>query len=92
MNFMDTLGLIGAFIVTYSNIPQMFLFFKQGHAQGISISSTWIGTIGLLLRTAYIIHTAGLNLILLGPYFFAILSCIITLYYIHYPRVDSGKG
>lgn len=85
MKLIDLLGLAGAVIVTYSNLPQMVLFFKQGHAKGISSSSTWLGTIGVSLRTIYLIHTVGLNLIVLTPYFFSIACCLMTLYYIYRP-------
>jgi uncharacterized protein with PQ loop repeat len=86
MKLINILGLAGAFIVTYSNVPQMWLFVKQGHAKGISVSSTWIGTIGLLLRTIYLSVTTHWDLIALGPYFFALGCCVLTLYYIYYPK------
>ncbi len=85
----SAIGIIGAFIVSYSNLPQMWLFFKQGHAKGISLSSTWLGTIGLLFRTVFLIHTTGLNWIVLGPYFFAIGCCIMTLYYCYFPSKEK---
>jgi len=81
----ELIGLAGAFIVTYSNLPQMLLFIKQKHAQGISISSNWIGLVGVILRTVYLIHTAGWNVVILGPYFFAIGCIILTLYYCYFP-------
>lgn len=85
MKLIDLIGYSGAFIVTYSNIPQIWLFIKQKHAYGISISSGWIGLIGLILRTVYLIHSTHGDLIALGPYFFAILCTIITLYYCYFP-------
>ncbi len=86
MTFFDYFGLVGAIIVTYSNVPQMVLFVRQGHARGISLSSTWLGTLGVSIRTIYLIHTTGWNLIVLGPYFFAIACCLLTLYYCYRPR------
>lgn len=80
------LGIIGAFIVTYSNVPQIVLFFYQGHAKGISKSSTWLGLLGLILRTVYLIYTTNWDMIALGPYFFAIGCLLITLYFIYFPR------
>lgn len=85
MSIIGAVGLAGAVVVTYSNIPQMWLFIKQKHARGISISSTWIGLIGLLLRTVYLIHSTKGDLIALGPYFFAIGCVVLTLYYIYFP-------
>jgi MtN3 and saliva related transmembrane protein len=82
----EIIGLSGAFIVTYSNLPQIFMFFKQKHAEGISKSSNWIGLLGVVLRTLYLIHTAGWNLVILGPYFFAIACIVITLYYCYFPN------
>lgn len=86
---MKILGILGAIIVTYSNLPQMWLFVKQGHADGISISSTWIGLVGVLLRTVYLLHTTHGDIISLAPYFFAIACIVLTLYYIYWPRRDK---
>lgn len=82
----NTVGIIGAIIVTYSNIPQILLFFKQGHARGISVSSNWLGFVGLLCRTIFLIYTTNWNLIVLIPYFFALFCTIVTFYYIYFPR------
>jgi len=84
-SFIEFLGTAGAIIVTYSNIPQIVLFFKQKNADGISVSSTWIGLLGTVLRTIYLIYTVGLNMIVLGPYFFAIFCILVCLYYMYFP-------
>jgi len=83
---MNFIGILGAIIVTYSNLPQILLFFKKGNADGISVSSTWLGTLGTLLRTIFLVHTVGLNPIVLGPYFFALFCCLVTLVYLYFPR------
>lgn len=85
MTLLEGLGTVGALVVTYSNIPQMWQFVKQGHAIGISISSTWIGLVGLLLRTVYLAKVTHLDPIALGPYIFAILCVLLTLFYIYFP-------
>lgn len=90
INFFDTLGLTGAFIVSTSNVPQIALFIKQKHAKGISISSTWLGFIGVLLRTIYLTHETSFNFIVLGPYFFALLCILITLYYCYFPKFKGA--
>lgn len=82
----NALGVAGAVIVTYSNLPQIVLFVRQGHAKGISVSSTWIGFLGVALRTIFLVHTVGLNFIVLVPYFFSLLCIIITIYYLTFPR------
>jgi len=89
MTFWDLIGSTGGIIVSYSNVPQLIMFVRQGHAEGISKSSTWIGTFGLLFRMFYLMHTTNANYIVLGPYFFAIFCCILTLYYCHFPRKES---
>lgn len=85
----NLIGLTGAFIVTGSNLPQMCLFIKQGHARGISISSTWIGLVGLLLRTIYLSYSTHMDLIAMGPYFFALACTVLTLVYIYKPRSEK---
>jgi len=82
---LDIIGYIGAFIVTYSNIPQVILFFKHGDARGISIPSTWLGLLGVCLRGVYLALTTSFNLIVLFPYFFSIGCLFITLYYCYFP-------
>lgn len=88
-NLLNIIGIAGALIVTYSNIPQMWLFIKQGHAKGISVSSTWIGGVGLALRTVYIAHTTNYDALALGPYFFALACIALTLYYIYFPKTNK---
>ena len=90
MDIWNTLGTIGAVIVTTSNIPQLYLFYKQGHAKGISQSSMWVGTAGLIMRTAFLMHETKLNYVVLGPYYFAILCTIYTFYYMYFPRKPNG--
>lgn len=82
---LELIGLAGALIVTYSNLPQIWLFIKKGNADGISLSSTWLGLIGVLFRTIYLIYSAKANFIVLGPYFFAIGCILVTLYYCYFP-------
>ena len=84
-SFYQALGIAGAVIVTTSNLPQMWMFIRQKHAEGISKSSTWVGLIGVLLRTIFILHTTSGSLVLLGPYYFAIACIILTLYYSYFP-------
>ena len=86
---MELLGIIGALIVTYSNIPQIWLFIKNGNANGISRSGTWIALIGLGLRTVYLAKATSFDAIALGPYVFAIACVVLTLYYCYFPRVDE---
>ncbi len=86
MTLLDIIGLAGAVIVTTSNLPQMVMFIRQGHAQGISISATWVGLIGVLFRTIYLLGTVGTNFTILGPYYFAIACILLTLYYIYFPN------
>lgn len=88
-NLINLIGLTGAAIVTYSNVPQMLLFIKQGHARGISVSSTWIGLVGLLLRTVYLSYSTHMDLIAMGPYFFALGCTVLTLVYIYKPRSEK---
>ncbi len=88
---MKILGILGAFIVTYSNLPQIILFFKQRHAEGISLSSTWLGLVGVSFRTIYLIETTHWDLIALFPYFFAIVCIGITLYFIYFPNKEKTE-
>lgn len=83
---MNTLGIIGALLVSYSNLPQMWLFIKNGNAKGISASSTWLALLGLGLRTIYLAKATSFDPIALGPYVFAIACVILTLRYIHFPK------
>lgn len=83
MKLIEFIGIVGAIIVTYSNLPQIVLFIKQGHAKGISLSSTWLGLIGIIFRATFLFYTVGMNLIIFIPYFFAIFCCVLTLYYIY---------
>lgn len=92
MNIFDILGTVGAVIVSYSNLPQLYLFYKQGHAIGISHSSMWIGTTGLLMRTAFLMHETKLNYVVLGPYYFGIVCTIYTFYYMYFPRRPSNNS
>lgn len=87
---MKIIGFLGAVIVTYSNLPQILLFFKRGNANGISKSSTWLGFVGVLLRTIYLIDTTKWDMIALIPYFFALACIVITLYYIYFPSKQSS--
>jgi len=80
-SLINIIGIIGTVMVTYSNIPQLLLFFRQRHAKGISLSSTWIYTIGIILRAAFMMFLIGLNLIVMIPYVFSILSGVLTLYF-----------
>lgn len=82
----ETIGFLGATIVMYSNVPQMWLFIKQGHAIGISKSANWIGLVGLLLRTIYLAHSTNYDMMSLAPYFFAIACTILTFYYMYFPK------
>lgn len=86
----EILGTAGAVIVMWSNLPQIWMFIKNKNAKGISISSTWIGFIGVALRTIYLSYATHNDLIALGPYFFALLCLIITLYYIYFPKDNSN--
>jgi uncharacterized protein with PQ loop repeat len=88
----DVLGVAGGLILSYSNLPQLILFFKQKHAIGISKSSTWIGTFGLILRFIYLIHVSNTNFIVLWPYLFAFICCAITLYYCYFPKLPLVDG
>ncbi len=89
MTKLELLGTAGAIIVTYSNVPQMVQFVKQGNAVGISKSSSWIGLIGLLLRTIYLFKVTHGDVIALGPYVFANLCVLLTLYYIYFPKKEN---
>jgi hypothetical protein len=83
MDYWGILGTLGAGFVIISNLPQVFLFVRQNHALGISKSSTWIYTIGVVVRTAYLMHiSTDLNLLI--PYYFGIFCAIVTLYYIYF--------
>ncbi len=86
MSLLELIGIAGALIVSVSNLPQMVLFIRNGHAKGISHSSTWVGLVGVLFRTIYLLGTVGTNFTILGPYYFAIACILLTLYYLYYPR------
>lgn len=88
LKFFEVLGIIGALIVSVSNLPQLFLFFKQGHARGISHSGNIVGFIGVGLRTIYLAHATHFDLIALGPYFFALMCIGVTEFYIRWPRKE----
>lgn len=83
------IGLLGAAIVMFSNIPQLILFVRQGHAEGISVSGNWVGFVGVALRTIYLAYTTHMDVISLAPYFFALACILITFYYIYFPRKKS---
>ena len=89
MTLMDYIGLVGGIALAYSNIPQIALFLKQKHADGISKFSTWLWFVGLILKFVYSIHTTGYNKIILGPYILAFICCAVTLYYVYFPKVNK---
>ncbi len=86
MKLIELIGIAGATIVTLSNIPQLALFIRRGNADGISLASNWVGLVGVVLRTIYIGHTTGFNFTILGPYYFALFSILLTFYYLYFPR------
>lgn len=85
MNIWECLGWAGAIIVSWSNVPQMVMFIKQKHARGISLSSTWVGFIGVVLRGIYLLWKTKGDPIALGPYAFGIACILLTLYYLYFP-------
>ena len=84
--FFELIGLLGASIVMFSNIPQMIMFYRNKHAKGISVLGNWVGLVGLTLRTIYLWHTTKGDAISLLPYFFAIACTLFTKYYIYWPK------
>lgn len=84
----ELIGLAGASIVMFSNIPQMIMFYRNKHAKGISVFGNWVGLVGVGLRTIYLWHTTRGDAISLAPYFFALACILFTKYYIYFP----GKG
>lgn len=86
MTFIDIIGTIGGVLLAYSNIPQIVMFFRSGHAEGISKASTWLWLVGMVCRVAYMIHVSGYDTIVLAPYGFASICCVITFYYLYFPK------
>ena len=86
MAWLDLFGTLGALIVIYANLPQVLLFIKQGHAQGISKVSVWLGLLGLSFRLTYVVQTEAFDPIIVLPYGFSLAYLLITLYYCYYER------
>lgn len=82
------IGIVGAVIVSVSNIPQLVLFYRTGNAKGISVLGNWVGLIGVSFRTIYLYSATKGDIVALGPYFFAIACILFTKYYIYFPRKE----
>lgn len=80
---LEIIGVIGAILIIYSNIPQMIKFYRQGHANGISFAATHVAFMGILLRGYYQFHVTNFNWIITVPYIFSFI-CIMTTYYYLY--------
>lgn len=85
----ELIGLAGAFIVMVSNLPQLLLFMKQGHAEGISVFGNWVGLVGVGLRTIYLWHITHGDVLSLAPYFFSLACILFTKLYIYFPRKNA---
>lgn len=88
----EIIGLLGATIVSISNIPQMVMFIRNKHAKGISISGNWVGFFGVVLRAIYLGHLTHWDAIALSPYGFSISCILLTFYYIYWPKKEEDYG
>lgn len=85
---LELIGIIGGLTLSYSNVPQLVMFFRQKHAKGISKASNWIALVGVVFRGVYTYSLVGPNPITFGPYAFSLFCIVVTMYYCHFPKKE----
>lgn len=82
----DTLGWIGSICLACCAVPQAYMSWKQGHANGISAGLLWLWALGEIFTLAYISSKPNIDIPLFVNYSANIIFIGIVCWYKVYPR------
>jgi len=80
------LGIIATLLLISSSIPQVWMCYRNGHANGISAGMLWLWFSGMLLMGIYVTMTRGGDLVLFSNYGINICMILIILKFKYFPE------
>lgn len=86
----DILGIIATILLITSSIPQVWMCYKQGHANGVSAGMLWLWFTGMLLMGIYVSLTRGGDWVLFSNYIINIGMIMIILKYKYFPTKPAN--
>ncbi len=80
------IGIIASLLLISSSMPQVWLCYKQGHAEGVSSGMLWLWFLGMCLMGIYVSLTRGGDWVLFSNYGINICFILIIMKYKYFQR------
>lgn len=82
---LNILGTIGAICLIVASLPQLYLCYKNKHADGISGSMLFLWAAGLLCMLMYVLLNHSKDILLIGNYLINFILVAVILRYKLFP-------